>query len=91
MRTEAKHFFSGSVTHTDAPKDYDGQVKDVTPTDSLASSLRTCVITTMGIEAKRRGWELGNIQLDVDKITMTNGLKIKDPSFRNVHATSNRL
>ena len=70
MHTEAKHSLSGSVIHTDAPKDHDGQGNDFAPTDLLASSLGTCVITIMGIEAKRRGWKLGKIKIDVYK-TMT--------------------
>ena len=70
MQTEAKHSLSGSVIHTDAPKDHDGEGKDFAPTDLLASSLGTCVITIMGIEAKRRGWDLGKIKIDVYK-TMT--------------------
>ena len=73
MRTEAKHSLSGSVIHTDAPKDHDGEGTDFAPTDLLASSLGTCVITIMGIEAKRRGWELGNIHIDVYKIMNTKG------------------
>ena len=70
MRTEAIHSLSGSVIHTDAPKDHDGEGTDFAPTDLLASSLGTCVITIMGIEAKRRGWKLGKIKIDVYK-TMT--------------------
>ena len=61
LQTEAKHSLSGSVIHTDAPKDHDGEGKDYAPTDLLASSLGTCVITIMAIEAKRRGWKLGKI------------------------------
>ena len=63
MHTEAKHSISGSVIHTDAPKDHDGEGKDFAPTDLLASSLGTCVITIMGIEAKRRGWGIGRFKL----------------------------
>ena len=70
MQTEAKHSLSGSVIHTDAPQDHDGEGKDFAPTDLLASSLGTCVITIMGIEAKRRDWDLGKIKIDVYK-TMT--------------------
>ena len=73
MQTEAKHSLSGSVIHTDAPKDHDGEGKDFAPTDLLASSLGTCVITIMGIEAKRRGWELSKIQIDVFKIMTREG------------------
>jgi len=70
LQTEAKHSLSGRVIHTDAPKDHDGEGKDFAPTDLLASSLGTCVITIMAIEAKRRGWKLGKIKIDVYK-TMT--------------------
>ena len=75
MHTEAKHSLSGSVIHTDAPKDHDGEGKDFAPTDLLASSLGTCVITIMGIEAQRRGWELGKIQIDVYKTMTSEGLR----------------
>ena len=47
--TEAKHFQSGSVIYTDAPKDQDWNRKDFAPTDLLASALGTCLITIMGI------------------------------------------
>ncbi len=73
MQTEAKHCLSGSVIHTDAPKDHDGEGKDFSPTDLLASSLGTCVITIMGIEAKLRGWYLYKIKIDFYKIITSNG------------------
>ena len=82
MQTEAKHTLSGSVIHTDAPKDHDGEGKDFAPTDLLASSLGTCVITIMGIEAKRRGWDLGEIKIDVYKTMSSKGpRKIKSLSL----------
>ncbi len=73
LHAEAKHSPSGSVIYTDAPKDHDGNGKDFAPTDLLASALGTCVITIMGIEAKRRGWELGEIKIDVYKLMTTEG------------------
>ena len=73
LHTEAKHSPSGSVVCTDAPKDHDGKGKDFAPTDLLASALGTCVITIMGIEAKRREWELGEIKVDVYKIMTSDG------------------
>jgi len=73
LHTEAKHSLSGSVVYTDAPKDHDGEGKYFAPTDLLASSLGTCIITIMGIEAKRRGWELGEIKIDVYKIMTSEG------------------
>ena len=73
MHTEAKHSLSGSIIYTDAPKDHDGDGKNFAPTDLLASSLGTCVITIMGIEAKRRGWKLDEVKIDVYKIMTTEG------------------
>ena len=73
LHAEAKHSLSGSIIHTDAPKDHDGDGKDFAPTDLLASALGTCIITIMGIEAKRRGWKLGEINVDVYKTMTTNG------------------
>ncbi len=73
LHTEAKHSFSGSVICTDAPKDHDGNGKDFAPTDLLASALGTCVITIMGIEAKRRDWDLGEVKIDVYKIMTSDG------------------
>ena len=73
MHTEAKHSLSGSVIHTDAPKDHDGEGKDFAPTDLLASSLGTCVITIMGIEAKRRVWKLCKIKIEVYKTMTSDG------------------
>ena len=70
LHTEAIHSLSGSVIYTDAPKDHDGKGNGFAPTDLLASSLGSCVITITGIEAKRRDWALGEIHVDVYK-TMT--------------------
>ena len=78
MHAESKHTLSGSFIKTDAPKDHDGEGNDFSPTDLLASALGTCVITIMGIEAKRRGWEIGEIKIDVYKImTLEGPRKIK--------------
>ena len=71
---------SGSVIFTDAPKDHDGNGKDFAPTDLLASSLGTCVITIMAIEAKRRGGRLGKIKIDVYK-TMSSEAPRKIKTF----------
>ncbi len=73
MHTEAKHAFSGSFIYTDAPRDHDGDGKYFAPSDLLASAFGTFVITIMGIEARRRGWELGEIKIDVYKIMTVEG------------------
>ena len=49
LQTVAKHCLSGSVIHTDAPKDPYAEGKDFALTDLFASSLGIFVITIMGI------------------------------------------
>ena len=73
LQAEAIHSLSGNVIFTDAPKDHDGNGKNFAPTDLLASALGTCVITIMAIEAKRRDWLLGEINLNVYKTMTSSG------------------
>lgn len=68
LRTEATHIRSGSRFITDAPVDNQGKGEAFSPTDLMGVALLTCMITTMGIAAQGRGWELGNVQGDVTKI-----------------------
>jgi putative redox protein len=53
LRTQAKHEPSGSILLTDAPKDNQGNGEAFSPTDLVATALGTCMVTTMGIVAKR--------------------------------------
>ena len=76
MKTEVKYSLSGSVIYPDLPLDYDGEGKNFSPTDLLASSFGTCVITIMDIEVTHRGWDLGKLKIDVYK-TMTSKGPIK--------------
>ena len=50
LRTEAKHVRSGDTFITDAPVDNNGKGEAFSPTDTLATSLATCAITTIGIQ-----------------------------------------
>tara|TARA_Y100001968_G_scaffold39819_1_gene30329 strand:+ start:1267 stop:1500 length:234 start_codon:yes stop_codon:yes gene_type:complete len=62
--------------YTDAHQDHDGNGKNfLPPTDLLASALGTCVKNIMGIEAKQRGWELGEINIDVCKVMKSEGTR----------------
>ncbi|MDC0302839.1 OsmC family protein [bacterium] len=70
LHCEAKHVLSGTQLHTDAPTDHDGLGQSFSPTDLIATALGTCVLTIMGITAKRQGWELGEATAIVEK-TMT--------------------
>lgn len=60
LRTEATHIRSGNPLITDAPVDNQGKGEYFSPTDSVATALATCMITTMGIVAQGNGIDLGN-------------------------------
>jgi uncharacterized OsmC-like protein len=70
LRTEATHTKSGHSFVTDAPTDNHGKGEAFSPTDLIAASLLTCMITVMGIAAKGRGWDMGEVDGEVKK-TMT--------------------
>ena len=53
LRTHSTHLDSGDEIVTDAPKDNQGLGRKFSPTDLLASSLGSCLLTIMGIIAKR--------------------------------------
>jgi putative redox protein len=63
----AVHGPSGSSLHTDAPKDNEGLGRYFSPTDLVATALGTCILTTMGIVAKRHGITLQHATVTVEK------------------------
>ena len=68
LKCEAKHLQSSKVIYTDAPLDHCGKGENFSPTDLLATSLGSCLLTIMAIKARTNGWELKNISLDIEKI-----------------------
>ena len=68
LRCKATHIQSGSQLQTDAPLDNNGKGELFSPTDLLATSLTTCMITVMGIAAKKNGFTQGDINAEVEKI-----------------------
>jgi putative redox protein len=67
LRCEAVHGPSGSVLVTDAPVDNEGKGESFSPTDLAATSLGTCMLTIMGIAARRLGVDLGETTVSVVK------------------------
>ena len=67
LRCEATHHGSGAVLITDAPLDNAGKGEEFSPTDLLATSVATCMLTIMGITAKSRNWSIEGSTAEVDK------------------------
>ena len=68
LRTTLTHLKSGSNFETDAPTDNNGKGERFSPTDLLATSLATCMVTVMGIKARTMGFDLNDIKIEVLKI-----------------------
>lgn len=68
LRTTCTHLRSGSFFETDAPVDNKGKGERFSPTDLMATSLATCMITVMGIKARSMGFDLTDVKIEVLKI-----------------------
>jgi len=73
LHCEAVHAQSGKLLQTDAPTDHDGLGESFSPTDLLATSLGTCILTIMGITAKRRQWNISGATARVEKLMTQQG------------------
>ena len=67
LRCKAEHLRSGQVIVTDAPTDNNGKGEAFSPTDLLATSLATCMITIMGIRANAAGISIDGTEASVLK------------------------
>lgn len=68
LHCEAVHDPSGSVIQTDAPKDNQGKGEAFSPTDLLATSLATCVLTVMALAARRVDADMSGATAKIEKI-----------------------
>ncbi|MEW2921188.1 OsmC family protein [Muricauda sp. ANG21] len=62
LRTTCVHIRSGNEYITDAPIDNNGKGEAFSPTDTVATGLANCMLTTMGIKA-------GNLEVNLDGST----------------------
>lgn len=67
LHTTCRHGPSGRELETDAPVDNQGRGESFSPTDLLATALGTCMLTVMGIVARREGWKLEGARTRVEK------------------------
>lgn len=71
LRTKAKHLQSGTEIITDAPVDNHGKGEFFSPTDLVATSFASCILTIMGIGAESLGYSIDNTKVEVTKIMGT--------------------
>ena len=68
LRTESVHISSNEKIVTDAPTDNNGKGEAFSPTDLVASSLSSCILTVIGIVSKQLEYDLTNTTSSVKKI-----------------------
>lgn len=68
LRCEAVHGPSGVKIITDAPVDNEGRGESFSPTDLAATSLGTCMLTILGIVARRHNIDVGDVRVQIRKI-----------------------
>lgn len=68
LRTECIHLQSGEKIITDAPIDNQGKGQYFSPTDMLATSLASCMLTIIGIFAQRGGFSINGAKATVTKV-----------------------
>src|SRR4051812_15967366 len=76
LRTEATHIQSGNTLITDAPVDNKGKGEAFSPTDLLAGSLGSCMMTLMGIAANTHQINFSGATMKVTKIMVNNPRKV---------------
>lgn len=90
LTTISKHIRSGEVFKTDAPIDNNGKGMAFSPTDTLATSLATCMLTIMGIVAEKNEFQFRQAIAKVVKHMESNPrrvskieieIKIKDENY----------
>lgn len=67
LHTVCVHGPSKSRLETDAPKDNEGRGERFSPTDLTATALGSCMLTTMGILARRHDWKIEGARVEVQK------------------------
>ena len=78
LRTELTHMQSGQKTVTDAPLDNQGKGEAISPTDMLAASLGSCMLTVMGLAARTHGIDINGTDCSVIKVMAANPRRVAE-------------
>ena len=78
LRTKAKHSLSGVEIITDAPLDNQGKGDAFSPTDLMATSLGSCILTIMGIAARTHQFNIDGTRIEITKVMAANPRRISE-------------
>jgi uncharacterized OsmC-like protein len=78
LSTSASHQKSGTEILTDAPTDNNGLGRTFSPTDLLATSLASCMLTIMGIRAQESDIDISGTKADVTKIMASDPRRVAE-------------
>lgn len=90
LRTLSTHTKSGETFITDAPTDNNGKGQAFSPTDTVATSLATCMITVMGIASNTHDINMDGTWADVTKVMAENPRRISEVHI-DMHIKDNGL
>ncbi len=76
LRTTSTHLQSGTQILSDAPTDNHGRGEAFSPTDLVANSLGTCMVSIMAIKSKDLSVDLIGTTVEITKIMQSEPRKI---------------
>lgn len=78
LRTSAIHLQSSNEIITDAPTDNQGKGEAFSPTDLLATSLASCMLTIIGIKARDINVDLAGTTAEVTKVMTADPRRVSE-------------
>jgi uncharacterized OsmC-like protein len=78
LRTSATHVRSGNTIITDAPVDNKGKGEAFSPTDLLATSLGSCMMTIIGIAGQTHNFNVDGTEIRITKIMAENPRRVSE-------------
>lgn len=78
LRTTAIHLQSNNEIITDAPVDNHGKGEAFSPTDLLATSLASCMLTIIGIKAADMGIDVTGTTAEVTKVMAADPRRVSE-------------
>ena len=78
LRTSAIHSQSNNEIITDAPTDNHGKGEAFSPTDLLATSLASCMLTIIGIKARDMDIDIAGTTAEVTKVMSADPRRVSE-------------